>query len=72
MCPSSWVATIPDQFFAVRDGAMRRHATKPGRAARCFGARSFHYGRHVTAAVGCYRYRFCIEKWNGDRLNSAI
>jgi hypothetical protein len=72
MCPSSWVATIPDEHSAIRDGEVRRQAAKTGTAARCSRESSFHYDRHVTTTVGCYRYRFCIEKWNGENVNSAI
>jgi hypothetical protein len=49
-----------------------RDAAEAGRRARCFQAPSFNYGRHVTTAVGCYRYRFCTVKWNGGHVNSAI
>jgi hypothetical protein len=38
----------------------------------CSQASSFNYGRHVTLAVGCYRYRFYTVKWNGGHVNSAI
>jgi hypothetical protein len=72
MWPSSWVATIPDEYSAIWDDEARRHAVILGRLPRCSWASRFHYGRHVTTTVGCYRYRFYTVKWNGGHVNSAI